>query len=953
VSRKAKMDPKDSRKFWPNVCTRVQLVAGTAVRKKTAIEHALLHKWGVDPDMFVKSIFFDSQVCPPSDLDDLLEFDTDKLFGPSNVVLAAIPTDPEALERAEQEGLLRHKPEGWYRNPGVSLDSFGASADPTTGLTLILFNEFILVEKLARIIQQAVDHDRQYKLVLEGYQMSWIPARIIMSHTFSALGGMGPGAMYWALKGGLRACAKKDGVQAKIVTKVLCRGNLTTHDDEQADRNAYTSIKFIQVTDSGMYVDPPTGLVLPRLSDLTFISSNQNNNGIIGDLDRLHAHEANTDTVLWHTEAGREVRERLTDIETPEPDEYGDPRAAVTASCATISRDSKRVIKYLSNMSSAIFAESLTARGDADEIHKHAAGLARLYGLTETERDSCITGPLTRPAEWRGESIADTARESLFDRLGNTSGLERATLLDTSIVSICNSDIQETYEPMIRKQAHKKRQSVQENLNNELGRRMHRLYGIWESQRILAVQRLALDKSSQIIMGKINDLRELLLPHEQVLAEAAEQLKNLRESGWLNRSLNLLLTRAIIGSLESSGCAAIDYQLQIAACTIAIQDFLNPLIEYVDSRLAWLSMAGQKLGQMAQRYRNTAKSTAKMPTWVSVPLGIELADEKYLHNCFEDYLHAQGGPEKLADNILNRLLNKHGSIAFLAEQPVEEITEVIRSACEDIFRPLVESKDVVDEFQRLYPDENSQQRIFDQLVRHSEGRVTTTGELNRTGIWLKAISVPSTNNTEWARQMVNSVDKKSGKWDLATHSDPNKIYIIQLRNNISLTSILKRLHSTDDPQDWPKLIGRAPEPVSTLIVNPNPTLRQFKRVLAKAIVNGQLTVDEGGCYSLNLLDGQKLDLGDTFEKVEAALRPNWPYLVFIESSFGHNLVVDDEQVTSKLDHMKTQLQSQQTSADPRLNLIDDTAVEEAVIQAELFLPWARRMRKANRKRITT
>jgi hypothetical protein len=211
--------------------------------------------------------------------------------------------------------------------------------------------------------------------------------------------------------------------------------------------------------------------------------------------------------------------------------------------------------------------------------------------------------------------------------------------------------------------------------------------------------------------------------------------------------------------------------------------------------------------------------------------------------------------------------------------------------------------------------------------------------------------MPHTRHTEWTLDAVKSVDNKPGNWEVAVHPDPDKMYIIQLRNDVSLTAHLKRLQPIDDPQEWPKIISRAPEPPSTLVVNPDPSPAEFKRVLAKAIINEQLTTDDNGHFMLNCLNGEKLDLGNTFKMVEKNLQPRWPYLVFIESSFARNLVVAEKDIISKLNHIKTQLESSETLSDRRLKLIDLTAVQEAIIQAELFIPGTRRIRKANRRRL--
>jgi hypothetical protein len=118
-------------------------------------------------------------------------------------------------------------------------------------------------------------------------------------------------------------------------------------------------------------------------------------------------------------------------------------------------------------------------------------------------------------------------------------------------------------------------------------------------------------------------------------------------------------------------------------------------------------------------------------------------------------------------------------------------------------------------------------------------------------------------------------------------------------------------------------------------------------------VNGQLTVGRDGCYVLTTSSGQPLILGKTFESVQAALQPKWRELVFIESTFGWNLVVTEEEIVSRLTGMKAEIQSGSAGSNSRLGLIDLTAVDECLIQADLMLPRLRRIRKANQKRLAS
>jgi len=68
-------------------------------------------------------------------------------------------------------------------------------------------------------------------------------------------------------------------------------------------------------------------------------------------------------------------------------------------------------------------------------------------------------------------------------------------------------------------------------------------------------------------------------------------------------------------------------------------------------------------------------------------------------------------------------------------------------------------------------------------------------------------------------------------------------------------------------------------------------------------------------------------------------------MVFVESTFGRQVVVDDQQVAAGLRRLEEAL-AMMHSDDRRLDLIDRSAVEEVARQLELLAPWARRIRSA-------
>jgi hypothetical protein len=899
-------------------------------------------------ELLYRPVFFDWQLGPPADDLPLLGLNLHSSHSLGTYVAAVLADNLEALVKMEHRGLLPYMPEGWHANPGPSLDNLGASGDPRVGVTLALINESALLKKLEEALQQAITHENQGRIVVQGGNLNFAQTRTVLRCSFSTVGATGNGSVYWLLHRGARKCAKAQGVQIKVVLDGLIRGTLPTDKDvNQANMNELVCLTHLRALATSHYVDPVTGRLMRCPFDFVVLSSNQNNKGSIAALDPLLCHEALANVHFWHHPAGNKMRERLSDHENWPYDEYGDPGFVFTRSCAIISRDSSRKVDYCSHQVGAFLAEALQAQGDPDQVRKQTVAFARLHEIVESDQESQITGSLLRPDELDHESLLERSARSLADRVGNTRGIRRAQAAAEAVNDMRNADVETTDRPLMRRQAEAKLKATIDGLEEFLDRCMHRLPGFWEAHQFCAFLKVIAESSQQALMIKIHALQELLHPYEDVLAEATEQLQQLQELSLPGRMYNTMLIRGIASCLYDCGQAAIGCQLQIAACTVAAQDVLTPFIEYLDQKLVWLSPANQRLHQIGETLRQKATSLAEQPTSSRIPLGFELVTAKRLEDYLEDYLEQAGGEDNLAEQLFVKLLTRTGTLAALLEASTEECQECFVSICADAFTPLVATTDVVTEFKRLYPDQAGQEKLMEQANLHSEGRLPIIGEVNEPVVWLKIVSVPSPDYADWARGILEKVDKKHGKWEVVVHSNRDQITLLQLRGGISLTPMIKRLEPPDTAAHWAQIVRKSPDPVSALAVGPNPNPRQFKRVLAKAIATEQLTVGDDGYFAVNLLTGEPLVLGKDLPSVTQKLQPNWSSLIFIESTFGRDLVVDPEKITARLDQIRKHVESGANDMDPRLSLIDITAVEEAITHAELILPWAKRIQKAN------
>jgi hypothetical protein len=476
--------------------------------------------------------------------------------------------------------------------------------------------------------------------------------------------------------------------------------------------------------------------------------------------------------------------------------------------------------------------------------------------------------------------------------------------------------------------------------------------GLSRCQQAFACLMLIVQQAKESLAEKARELRELAEPHEQIVAEAAEQIGYFQQRSWLTRLTHRFLINRLAQDVRDSGLSLISCLVQITACEIAMPEFLNPIAEQLDNQNAWLSAMEHKLIQVSQTCTAGARTAVARPTIQTPRLGFDLVTAEYASAYFDDFVRVHGGPERFAAHLVYRFLQQYGSLAALADAPLQEYQEAFTSIGAEVFAPQIDSEDVMTEFQRIYPDQAKQRRILSRLVKQSEGAIRTTGEGHEPITWIKVVNAPTTEGAEFLRQVLPRVDRKDGPWDIAIGANKDRIDFGQARGRISLQSLIDRAGVPDNPSGWAKLISHAPEPGTAVLVPPNPSHRQFLRVLTKAIVNRQITVGPQGHYVYESSNGTPLELGQDLAAVEACLRPQWRELVFAESTFGRNLVVAEDETLAALQKLKAEIQADSAS-NPLLKLIDLTAIEECGVQADLLLPRFRRMRKVASRMATS
>jgi len=928
---------------------RVDIVSGSRVADIVIVSSARASQDGIDSRRATGRVFFDWKSTVGCRVDGELGRQIGDAFD-HDCVEAVLPPDDAALQKAEEAGLLWPVLEGRSLSRSCLAEGMGAGANQPEAFALASINRPPLMRKLIRIFLEARSHARQDARALE--DLKEVSVRVPLNYWCASPGGTGAGAMpaFIGEDGIIRSSAREAGVQARIAVQVVCRGSLEVKDNERVRLNESVTLRYPQAVASGGYVSPLTGRRHPPI-DAIWLASNENKSGDLTSLDQLLVQRGHCDHFLYHTDAGARMRAALVDILDPQPDEYGDPRPGLTLECAFLSRDSGRLLAFCQNQATTMLIEAMRAPSDPQKARQEAADLARRLKIVESDDENLITTTLAHSSE-PGEDVAERAKASFEDRSSGCRGLEDAAVAEEALRAVINSEIPQVHEPQIINRAHTQAEAVIAALASYQQQSLKDPDGLSRCQQVLTNLALVVRQSKESLAEKARELRELAQPHEQIVAEDAEQIGRWQQRRWPTHLANHFRIKGIARDLRESGASLISYTVQTSTCEIGDAEFLTPIAEHLENQNAWLSALDHKLIQISQICAAKARTAVAKPTIHTPRLGIELVTAEYADAYFDDFVRLHGGTERFSGHLVYRFLQKYGSLDALADAPLEECEEAFASIGAEVFEPQIDSEDVLTEFQRVHPAKTKQRRLISRLVKQSEGAMRTTGEGHEPITWVKTVNAPTAEAGEFLRQILPRVDRKEGPWDIAIGANKDRIDFGQARGRISLQSLIDRAGVSDDPSGWAQLIRHAPEPGIAVLVPPNPNRRQFLRVLVKAIANRQIAVGPKGSYLFDSSRGEPLDIGRNLPAVEACLQPKWRELVFAESTFGRNLVVAEEQAVSALEDLKAQIQSSDAS-NPLLQLIDLTAVEECLVQADLMLPRFRRMRKAIRKMVTS
>jgi len=929
---------------------KLDISAGSTPRAVAAYQR-ILHKANGNNrtnSRNAETILFDAQnylsldVPVPADFD----IDPEKLFEPDEFVPARLPEDAESIQKLQQQGKLVLLDDDWLKQNPAALDNLGASADPRIGAVLANINEDRIKESLGKKIRLCLDYDRHLTLLDGQVNLEEHTGRLLVNLNATAPGGLSNGSVI-ILSRIARQEAAHHGLIAKRCLFLMLRGNLPVTDRKRAEINQVNMLKYIAAASTGQYIDPVSGQITEPPFELVFVQSNQNRHGQIKSLDQLVCHQAQCQKLLCEAGISKKIKERLVDIESSGVSDHKEPQIGFTISAGFLKFDVQKLINYCAHQSAHCLTSAITTDTKGHQTRDQALQLVRLHRITETQEDNALTGRMLNPEQLKGESLIHRLRTSFKSRTENTTGPERAHCLSETINSIYNNEFRDMYQSLMEDQAQKICSDTIQHLKKLIAQQLNTpdekspissqqldILSVLENYKKLNQTTL------QVLMNKSSQLGQISESYNAAVNSAQQELTRFDSSSWWQKLFRRFLPRQISQSLEEFGLLFLETELQIMACHTAISHLLEPLIDFIGQKINALSLFKQKLTQVNSSCKTKAEKIAKTRSVLDVPLGFELTNSRYLNMFFEKVSNDNGGPKGLTNLLFKQFITEYGSISSLLDYSAEDIETAFVKTFKSFFEPQVGDKDVFLEFQGLYPDEHKQLQILRSLVHQTEGRVLAKGEANKPVIWLKFASVPNEQSRDQLQKLIQKADPKPETWHIIVDGSQEEICVIQIRGGICLSSLLNTQSAS--AITWQEAVKFAFDPVAALLSLPDPDDRQLRLVLAKAIVNGHLIYDNQKQFFIKLPGKDPVCLGNSREKAINTLRRDWQLIVRIESTFGRLLVNDEDALTTKLNQL-TRIQNNTTN-DPRAELINSTSVQDIKHQLRLLMPWAKRMR---------
>lgn len=865
-------------------------------------------------------------------------------FEPQRFISTIMPRK-EALAKAAQQGKLWALQNENRGALNAALEGKGACKSPKIGYTQGL----LILEQLCALLKSDIRvnlrHARHINLLRDGN----IPAGTTLIQPFkleaSSISGTGPGVVYlFFLHNLLERSGSELGVVVKSDLHMILRGSLSTSNDNLSDLTAYPIIMLLAAMSTECYVSPFTGRIAQLPFDRIFLISNQNNAGVQETITHMMAGQGFKESLLRSTPVGETVAARLVDIPTEVvTDSYGVPRNVFSDGTATIGCSRKRIQDFSITKAAGFCAASMIKVPDEEIVNEKAYDLARKLTLIETEEsfDTTVTQQFLCPG---GEDMARQACAVIEARVQGTRFLSYSNTLTEASESTLNNDIKNVYQPQARQYAQSITAAAIQRIEEFMAVEMQQPQGYAEIRACLLNVVKCIEDTVAVIRKKSGNLDEQCLTHEINRRTAGAQLAAIEQSSLLRKLCSGGVIRQCNEILYTTSISLVSLRMQILANDIAIDDFLQPVTEYLARQIEWLDRRIQSLEDISKDFEADSQKTAEQTLILEANPGFEFTDSEFLRQKLSEYIDELGGKKLFCGTIVKTIIAEHGSLRPLVEMPATHLTELLKNTCKNLLMPLISHTTIRNEIENCF-DEKTIDALFLQMIQKSDGSLLRKDDVDNHAKRVKVLCVPDEQTATFVMSVLSRIDTRGGTWQVCVDPlEDNRITFYQVLGHLGYTQLLYDLVERNDRALWDNLSDRTPDQICISLPKPNPSAQELARSLVKALLCEMLIVNTEGQIVLKTHQEKLLEVGKSIEQAQRNLIAHWPDLIFVDSTFGRQTIIDQQTISEKLERLKKAVKSPAT--DPRYSLITSEAVEDVIYQIDIRSNWAQSVREA-------
>jgi hypothetical protein len=805
--------------------------------------------------------------------------------------------DPKSLKSAEVEGKLYFTEENYYNNPGVAKDGTGTGGVGIKGRAMTVMHRNRIKSLIREILRDAGNYKKQQQIIETSGEKKAPKKSIPLFVVTGFAGGMGPGGVMTVLMI-TRELEIELGITVKIILLGLVLGSLTTTDTAKAARNQEALCKEFMARLVGHYhdLDQPN---YTQLCDSFILMSNINNEGEVYSLDELIMIVVDYIFTFFHTPLGREIQERMVDIEeTWSKDESGGQRFVSTASPAKIHFDAPRFLWAIAHELVILFFERLLTDKLWPSVADEALQFAKAHDWIESDTKNQAYEHIRRLSSLGNADAVEYALSELAQRTGRRCGFNRCCDLDSASKYIIDVVVDTRLVPFITKESEKFSVNATKVLHNKVVTQLQEPDGISRSKSFLDAQNTLTAKSCKSDNAKLSLSQNKMKPILNALGSGRDMCKQLESKSWLVRWLSFStkseIRRIFTVYTEQGISNKVEIGGRLALANMfypELQEVLNELLAEIHGIIGNVTTASAKIKGAANQLRNDKPL-------LKAPLGIDLLTSKMTDEGHKKVVDAEGGQEEVFLKIFHYFKGRYKNLLAFIHHDTGEICDTLLDFCMDMATRHLGQLNVAEVLKNYYTSDNLLKEIIHLRIKESRSRIKTSGETDKEIPTMKFIGVHNRIVGEWITKIANEIDPG---WQYFVTGDKYSITFLQQRSQISMVDIMTETGlKYTRPESLEELVQIGADPLTAVMPPANSTEKERQMVIAMGILSSMIKKNDIG-FELHGYSKTPIALGHSLTEISRTIFENYHFCGFIFRCFIRDVVIDAPSMFKKID----------------------------------------------------